>query len=483
MAYGYSCSQFVELAPEHIRCGVCRNVLRDPQLTECCGRNVCHPCIEEAMKISGPCPLAECKRPHVKVSFNRTCRNNIDERMVYCSSKSNGCQWIDKLEKLERHLAECSFVEEECPYQCGAHVQRQHMKDHEVICKQYPIKCQQCGEIYERQHQSQHSNLCAFTKLKCPFSIVGCTSEVLNKDLPQHFCDFLPDHCALVAKLNQDMQAKMEVTKGLLLQEYEEKTTQLKAEIDGLNTAIFTAHERISVLQQSLCKGEKEIGDFQKAHETTKYNFIAQIGVGEAEIKALREGIKQLHFDSKVKLYGPPLPRPYQIVSRPPEMPPTADPLTPPFTFTITDFPKKMKHDVVVHSPPFFTHHRGYKMCLQVYCNGNDRGKGKFLSIFAYLLKGEYDDFLRWPFYGSIRVEIRNLLNYEFHHVQIITFGSHSNAGTRVEGDECLPSKSLGYWNFLPFSALFPAVGFFSESHYIENGCLKINVTNIKVFS
>ena len=225
---GYSCSLFVQLPPDYIKCGVCWNVLRDPQLTECCGRNVCKTCIVEG----GPCPLSECGTPHVKASFNRKCRNDIDDRKVYCSIKNNGCQWVDKLEKLEAHLEECGFVEEACQY-CRASVQRQSLKHHEETCMCYPIECK-CGTTYERQDQSLHLKSCIYTSVKCPFNIVGCTREVLNKDLQQHHSDCLLDHYTLIAKLSQDIQAKVETTKCLVQQKYEDKISQLDSEIEGL---------------------------------------------------------------------------------------------------------------------------------------------------------------------------------------------------------------------------------------------------------
>ena len=472
---GYSCSLFVQLPPDYIKCGVCWNVLRDPQLTECCGRNVCKSCIVEG----GPCPLAECGTPHVKASFNRKCRNDIDDRMVYCSSKNNGCQWVDKMEKLERHLEEGGFVEEACRY-CRASVQRQSIKRHEAICKQYPIKCK-CGKTYERQHQSLHLKSCIYTSVKCPFNIVGCTREVLNKDLRQHLNDCLPDHYTLVAKLSQDMQAKVEATKCLIQQEYEDKISQLDSEIDGLSVAIFAAREKVATLKGALRKGEEEMGNLQRAQDTTKYHFAAQIGVGEGEIRTLKESMDRLHFDSKVNLYGQPLPRPHPIVSRSTQ--PTTDLLVPPLAFTIFDFPDKKKHDAVIFTPPFLTHNRGYKMCLKIYCNGDDRGKGKWLSIYAYVLRGEYDDYLLWPFCGSITIEVRNLLrNPRYNNVKTITFAPRPDScGVRVQGEEYFAPNCLGYLNFMYLSVLFPSYNRVTYFQYIQNGCLKIDVSKIKL--
>ena len=467
---GYSCSLFVQFPPDYIKCGVCWNVLRDPQLTECCGRNVCKSCIIEG----GPCPLGECGTPHVKASFNRKCRNDIDDRMVYCSSKNNGCQWVDKVEKLEAHLEECQFVEEACRY-CRASMQRQSLKCHEEICMCYPIECK-CGTTYERQHQSLHLKSCIYMSVKCPFNIVGCTREVLNKDLQQHHSDCLQDHYALVVKLSQDIQTKVETMKYFIEQKYEDtKISQLDSEIKGLRVAICAAREKIATLKEAFCKGEEEMGNLQRAQDTTKYHFAAQIG----EIQSLKEVVDRLYFDTKVKLYGQPLPRPHPIVSRSTQ--PTTDLLVPPLVFRIFDFPDKRKHDAVIFTPPFLTHNRGYTMCLKIHCNGDDRGKGKWLSIYAYILRGEYDDYLPWPFCGSITVEIRNLVRNNSRHnhdiVKTITFAPHPDScGVRVQGEEYFARNCLGYWNFMNLSWLYP-----TSVWYTQNGCLKIDVSKVKI--
>ena len=216
------------------------------------------------------------------------------------------------------------------------------------------------------------------------------------------------------------------------------------------------------------------MGNLQRAQDTTKYHFAAQIG----EIQTLKEGVDRLYFDTKVKLYGHPLPRPHPIVSRSTQ--PTTDLLIPPFAFTIFSFPDKRRYDAVIFSPPFFTHDRGYKMCLKIYCNGNGRGKGKCLSIYAYILRGEYDDYLLWPFRGSITVEVRDLLrNPHYNKMKMITFGPRSdgNYGGRVQGEDYFAPNCSGYWDFMNLSVLFPGYNPVTNFQYTQNGCLKIDVS------
>ena len=51
-----------------------------------------------------------------------------------------------------------------------------------------------------------------------------------------------------------------------------------------------------------------------------------------------------------------------------------------------------------LYSQPFYTHRYGYKMCARVYLNGNGTGKGSHLSLFFVVMRGEYDNLLKWPF-------------------------------------------------------------------------------------
>ena len=52
---------------------------------------------------------------------------------------------------------------------------------------------------------------------------------------------------------------------------------------------------------------------------------------------------------------------------------------------------------ISLYSTPFFTGRFGYKLCLQLYLNGDGAGKGTHVSFFLTIMRGEYDALLRWP--------------------------------------------------------------------------------------
>ena len=61
-------------------------------------------------------------------------------------------------------------------------------------------------------------------------------------------------------------------------------------------------------------------------------------------------------------------------------------------------------------------------MCLNVYANGFGDGKGRHVSVFTCLMKGENDDNLKWPFRGTIAVTLLNQLQPNNHHLRNIHF-------------------------------------------------------------
>ena len=56
-------------------------------------------------------------------------------------------------------------------------------------------------------------------------------------------------------------------------------------------------------------------------------------------------------------------------------------------------------------SPPFYSTHGGYKVCIRLYMNGHGPERNSHLSFFFVVMKGDYDAILEWPF--SHRVELK----------------------------------------------------------------------------
>ena len=54
-------------------------------------------------------------------------------------------------------------------------------------------------------------------------------------------------------------------------------------------------------------------------------------------------------------------------------------------------------------------------MCISVVPNGDGDWKGSYVSVFAYLMRGENDEHLPWPFTGTVTIELLNQLTNQNH--------------------------------------------------------------------
>ena len=121
-------------------------------------------------------------------------------------------------------------------------------------------------------------------------------------------------------------------------------------------------------------------------------------------------------------------------------------------------------------------------MCLRVDANGNGKGAGTHVSAFMYLMRGEHDDQLKWPFQGDITVQLLNQMSDLKHIEMTIHFNDAaipSGVSARVTSGECA-KEEWGFCKFTPHGVVESTTG---TIQYLHNDCLKWRVTNIVVHS
>ena len=59
-----------------------------------------------------------------------------------------------------------------------------------------------------------------------------------------------------------------------------------------------------------------------------------------------------------------------------------------------------------IYSEPFYSDIPGQKLRMELFPNGDERSKGRHLSVFLRILKGDYDSVARWPFAKQCKVTI-----------------------------------------------------------------------------
>ena len=88
--------------------------------------------------------------------------------------------------------------------------------------------------------------------------------------------------------------------------------------------------------------------------------------------------------------------------------------------FTMDNFQQHKLANDSWFSPPFYTHPQGYKICLCIVANGEGPANGKYTSVLIHMMKGDFDDYLKWPFRVVITVQLCDQISGKQHHKEKI---------------------------------------------------------------
>jgi hypothetical protein len=226
---------------------------------------------------------------------------------------------------------------------------------------------------------------------------------VQNKDMQRHFNESISEHSMLVVTQSQEVQAQIRETKLIIERQRREKIDCFVIEADKIKGELVAAQSRISTLQRNLKEAKQRHKELKQRHDQKKLELQFQKNT------SLQADLEHLVRESRVKCYGPALPRlhPSEIISRPGHSPMTTDESVPPVMFLIPNFHTERRNDARIYLPPFYTHRRGYKLSMIVCCNGNDTAiKGHCLTVYMSMLKGLYDTSLAWPLNCIVNFQI-----------------------------------------------------------------------------
>ena len=317
-----------------------------------------------------------------------------------------------------------------------------------VRCDNLDNGCQWTGELGELRTHFQ----------SCDYALLPCTNKckdkyravkVLRKDLPDHLTNKCP---------RRQYQCPYCKETG----EHQERTTShlkicprvtVKCQNLGCTARIF---RRELSTHRSTC-------DYEPV--SCKY---AEVGCKE---RPLRKDVKQHERNAQLHLQITTecVLRQQKEIS---ELKTLCRKCTP-ITFRVMDYNEKKISGDEFYSPPFYTSPTGYRMCVRVDANGNGDGKGTHVSVFSYLMKGDNDDSLTWPFPGTVTVELLNQLEDKNHYKRTITFSADSRASKRVVNGE-RASVGWGCHEFISHTYQPPAK---FNCSYLEIGSLIFRVT------
>lgn len=421
---GFTCT-FVE-PPRELRtdCPICLYILREPHQATCCGTIYCKLCIERVKRDKKPCPT--CRNSDFNVFLDRSLKNSLYGFKVWCLHREAGCTWSGELRYMEDHLRTnprpeerffgCEYVKLPCAL-CSQEFSRINLETHEMKkCPRRQYTCEYCSEHTApfEEVAEQHWPLCPLRQTPC---LNNCGVYPLRKDLDRH----LKYECA-----EREPEPDLTTPEGM---------RKCVENVISERLPALAADLIKSTLREEIAKELEVAGELREA--------VQSLALVRAETQKLRDELTELRrgLEQDRTRLGV-LTSHFSLV---------------PVRFTLDDYKARhARRDMGWTSPPFYTHPRGYRMCLLVDVGGpSGQPKGMYMSVYLNLVRGEYDTYLKWPFRGSVTISMLSEKGAESHHVEVIKYHDSTPVATsgRVFMDEKM-SKPWGKGKFVKHDEL-----------------------------
>ena len=133
-------------------------------------------------------------------------------------------------------------------------------------------------------------------------------------------------------------------------------------------------------------------------------------------------------------------------------------------------------NNVMWYSDPFYSHNKGYKMCLNVYAGGNGDGEGTHLSVFLALMKGPHDDELTWPLRGAFEIKLLNQIRDSKHCSMILTYDANNGVNRITESDRSRVPMGWRYQKYISNAGLHKIT---PSCQYLKEDCVFFQVIKV----
>ena len=429
---GFDCEFVKKPLPEAVQseCPVCLLVLREPYQGACCGYDFCRVCIERVRADNKPCPC--CNERGFDCFEDKRLKRSLNNFKVHCTNKKQGCQWVGELGGLENHLNSnpsqdkqlegCQFTEVHCLH-CTELYQRSNVEVHQNDeCIKRPFSCKYCknhNSTFEDVTTS-HWPVCGSYPVQCPNK---CSSETIER---QNLDSHVTNDCPLT----------------IVDCDFKHVGCEMRLPRKDLPTHLMESLVPHVTLQT------KRLMDLEKENKQFKQQ-IEKLMEALKTHGQLKQQVEELTRDLHVYQIGTPLC---------------------PAEITMTDFEQHKIDGDKWYSPPFYTQPKGYKMCLRVNAGGVGDGANTHVSFFLYLMKGDYDEQLKWPLQGKFTIELLSQDGDEGHS-EILDFKNASDKSSSRVVDTERAKSGRGRHTFIRHTKLKPT--------YLQNDCLKFCIKKV----
>ena len=396
---------------------------------ECCrGQTICKSCLDQWQQTRGAARCPVCNKDGGFIAYpNYHIEREIKGFHIYCTNMEKGCEWQGELNDINNHLEnsdDCQFEEMKCSNECGKMIERRYLTGHE--CPRRKINCQYCHDTGEHQFiEGQHKEECPKLPLPCPNNCeVG---SVLREDMEAHRkeCPLEMIQCEYGCKqtlLFKDLQEHKK-------QNMEEHLMMTKSELTETNAQLSTAMKQI--------------------------NNLTLLINAQLSKNTINADVWPVHLDAIATMFK----LGNQVC---------------PVTIKMEEYYDRNTKKKW-HSEAFYTHNKGYKMCLRIFAAGAN--EDTHLSVFLYLLKGPHDDELTWPLRGKFKIDLLNQVSDSEHHSCILSYDDYTSrtSACRVTINE-RSTKGWGRRQFIFNEDLHKTI---PTCQYLKDDCLFFQVTRL----
>ena len=451
---GYQC-EFIDSVPEDFYCKQCSLVARKLTITSCCGESYCKVCIHSTQQDNKPCP--GCGMVNFETLQHIKYQKKILTFQVSCSQKKRGCGWCGPLKHLDAHLdpdtGDCEYTDIDCPLKCDKKINKTKINEHiteecvkreyacphcssnsiyEIIvgvhrqeCSYYPIPCpNSCGVTCVRSSMEEHVSTCSLQEVECDFKDIGCKERFRREDQEAHM------------KLKSQTHLTMMVTASVKMnKDFQKKLKEQQRQFEEALLAQEREFEK--KIETKLQQHERELGAIRRSAERCE-NLERTCGLGH--------------------------------------------------TFTMYHFSVEKAKDKYDDwkTTPMYTHLCGYKFCIGVDANGCVQTRGESVNVELWVMKGEYDDKLKWPVAARFTIELINHFEGGGENkkvVQTITWRQPDKMYERITGFRALTGFRVDgnskKYHFIKHSEL--AYNPATRTQFLRNDALYFDITDITI--
>jgi TNF receptor-associated factor 4 len=149
----------------------------------------------------------------------------------------------------------------------------------------------------------------------------------------------------------------------------------------------------------------------------------------------------------------------------------------PPFYALMSNVDHYLQGEYVFDSDPFYSHPGGYKMNIVVAPDHSVHNRATRLSVGITILRGEFDDQLKWPFNGEVTIQAYNRTQRRWSADLIVVLNE------RVCGLDVVRKRvdSLSY--ACEYAEIFLPRSQFANYFLRDTNIIRLRVTKVKIFN